>query len=56
MTKVERRYRFDMINFRLRHDWSPSEVLIYDEPSRNILMYMMAMIRADEIINKMMRK
>ncbi len=56
MTQTERRYRFDMINFRLYRDWSPGEVLIYDEPSRNQLIYRMTMIRADEIINKMMRK
>lgn len=56
MTKTERKVQFDMINFRLSRDWSPGEVHIYDELSRNELMYMMAMMRADEIINKVMRK
>ena len=55
MTKAEQQLRAHMINMRLKHDWSPGEVHIYDEPSRNNLMYMMAMMRADEIINKMMK-
>jgi hypothetical protein len=44
-----------MVNFRLKHDWSPGEVLLREAPHTNRLRYRIAMERADEIINKMMR-
>ncbi len=54
MTKAEQQLRAHMINLRLKHDWSPGEVLLNYQPNVNRLQYLVAMIRADEIINKMM--
>ncbi len=55
MTKAEQQLRAHMIDMRLKHDWSPGEVLLPHQSSVNRLQYLVAMIRADEIINKMMK-
>ncbi len=43
------------INYRIKGKWSPREALLICEPNGSELRYLVAMQRADEIINKMMR-
>ena len=58
MGKAEQQLlRAHMINMRLAKDWSPGEVLTEKEfGEHNRLKCFVAMQRADEIINKIMRK
>lgn len=55
MTKQQQLLSMTMVNFRIKNDWSPGEILLREQPTVNRLRYRIAMERADEIINKMMR-
>lgn len=55
MTIAEELLKAHMINLRLKKDWSPGEVLLTYQSHVNRLRYLTAMMRADEIINKMMK-
>jgi len=60
MKKIDQKSRYDMIEKQIRLGWSYGEVQIYGEPDLqgrlgSNLHYMVAMMRADECLLKMMR-